>query len=161
MELLDHIRSTKVPLSDIRAKTGEVYERLLAESRWIRDGNFRSIHSGDLETLFDAYDELFFDNLLGSATRAGNTPLSFRISKRMTRVGGTTTKYRHYTTPSRQASYEIAVSSTLLFTTFNEDNRPIIVSGIECKDRIEALQRIFEHELMHLTELVIDRKSVV
>jgi hypothetical protein len=155
MELLDHIRSTEASLNDVRVKTREAYNRLLSESRWIRDGNFRSIHSEDLQTLFKHYDELFFDGLLAATTKSANTPLSFRISKRMTRVGGTTTKYRHYNTPGRHASYEIAVSSTLLFTTFHDVDRSIVVSGIECKDRVEALQRIFEHELMHLAELMI------
>lgn len=155
MELLEHIRSSKPTLAQIRAKTRQVYDRLLAESRWIRDGNFRSIHSHDLQALFGYYDELFFDGLLGPSARASNTPLTFRISKRMTRVGGTTTKFRHTNRPGRHASYEIAVSSTLLFSTFHDVDRSIIVSGIECHDRVEALQRIFEHELMHLTELVI------
>ena len=45
--------------------------------------------------------------------------------------------------------------ATLLFSTFSDVDRSIVVSGIECQDRIEALQRIFEHELMHLTEMMI------
>ena len=86
--------------------------------------------------------------------RAG-TPISFRVSKRMTRVGGTTTKYRMSRGSGPKSSYEIAISSTLLFSTFYDVERPIMVTGVECRDRVECLQRIFEHELIHLTEMLV------
>jgi hypothetical protein len=156
MELLDRIRSTQRPLAEIRSQTREIYDTLLAASPRIAEGNFTSVHSEDLETLFELYDELFFDGQLEPATRADGAPLSFRLSKRMTRVGGTTTKYRHQRTVGPQKmSYEIAISSTLLFSTFYDVERPVSVTGVECRDRLECLQRIFEHELIHLTEMVI------
>ena len=155
MELLEHIRGAKRKLPDIRSRTREIYADLIAESRWVRDGNFSSIHSNDLAFLFERYDEEFFEGHLGRSARKGGTPLSFRISKRMTRVGGTTTKYRRRSGPEPRSSYEIAISSTLLFSTFYDVNRPISVTGIECRDRVECLQRIFEHELIHLAEMVI------
>ena len=155
MELLDQIRSTQRPLAEIRSHTREIYDTLLTTSPRLAEGNFTSIHSDDLETLFELYDELFFESRLEPAARTGGTPLYFRVSKRMTRVGGTTTKYRHHQTSGPQASYEIAISSTLLFSTFYDVERPISVTGVECHDRLECLQRIFEHELIHLTEMVI------
>lgn len=155
MELLTHIRRTQRPLSEIRARTKEIYDELLTRSRWITEPNFKSIHSRDLEYLFERYDKLFFDGHLGTDARAHGTPLTFRVSKRMTRVGGTTTRFRPRFSPGARGSYEIAVSSTLLFATFHDVSRPISVTGIECRDRIEALQRIFEHELIHLTEMVV------
>lgn len=155
MELLDHLNSMTLPLNDIRRQASDIYQCLITESRWIEDGDFTSIHCRDLEILFEEYDRLFFDNQLGRAARKNNTPLTFRISKRMTRVGGTTTKYRHRTPRGPQSSYEIAISSTLLFSTFYDVSRPITVTGVECRDRMECLQRIFEHELIHLTEMVL------
>lgn len=155
MELLTHIRRTQRPLAEIKARTQSIYDELLVRSRWITEPNFRSIHSQDLEFLFRRYDELFFNGHLGSSARANGTPLTFRVSKRMTRVGGTTTRFRPRYSPGGRGSYEIAVSSTLLFTTFSDVDRPITVTGIECRNRIEALQRIFEHELIHLTEMVV------
>jgi len=155
MELLTHIRRTQRALQDIRTRTQAISDELLQRSRWVTEPNFRSIHSHDLEFLFQRYDELFFNGHLGTDTRANGTPLTFRISKRMTRVGGTTTRFRPRNSPGGRGSYEIAVSSTLLFTTFSDVNRPITVTGIECRNRVEALQRIFEHELIHLTEMVV------
>lgn len=158
MQLLDHIRRSKRRLGDIRDDVRGIYSGLLTESRSVSNGNFTSIHSRDLEHLFESYDELFFDGLLSETVRRAGAPLTFRISKRMTRVGGTTTKYRHARPRgSREpgTSYEIAISSTLLFSTFYDVERPITVTGIECRDRLECLQRIFEHELIHLTEMLI------
>ena len=155
MELLTYLRRTQRPLPEIRGRVSEIYQGLLRTSSWIKAPNFTSIHSRDLDFLFDQYDRLFFDGNLGHAARANNTPLHFRVSKRMTRVGGTTTRFRPRATVGGRGSYEIAVSSTLLFTTFHDVDRTISVTGVECHNRIEALQRIFEHELIHLTEMVV------
>lgn len=155
MELMDFLSSTTRSKADIRSRLADIYSGLLGESRWIREGNFTSIHSRDLEFLFREYDRLFFDGLLASTTDRHGAPLSFRVSKRMTRVGGTTTKYRHRSRLTPKSSYEIAVSSTLLFSTFYDVDRPITVTGVLCRDRVECLQRIFEHELIHLTEMVV------
>lgn len=155
MELLSHLQHTKRALPEIRHRTQEIYGDLLTRSRWIDVPNFKSIHSRDLEFLFERYDQLFFDGHLGKAARANGTPLTFRVSKRMTRVGGTTTRFRPRFAVGARGSYEIAVSSTLLFATFHDVERPIKVTGIECRNRVEALQRIFEHELIHLTEMVV------
>src|SRR5262249_19851815 len=56
--------------------------------------------------------------------------------------------------PSTRVEYEITVSTTLLFNTFQNVDRKVTVGGLECRDRLEALQRIFEHELLHLAEFL-------
>lgn len=155
MDLPTYLRRTQRPLPEIRTRTREIYDAVLKQSPWIKDGNFDAIHSRDLEFLFSSYDKAFFDGVLGPAVRANHTPLTFRVSKRMTRVGGTTTRFRPRLGFGTKTSYEIAVSSTLLFATFYDVNRPIQVTGIECRDRLEALLRVFEHELIHLTEMVV------
>ena len=155
MQLLDHIYKSKRRLPEIKADARQIYSSLLDQSRFIRAGNFTSIHSSDLEFLFARYDETFFDGLLYETIERSGAPISFRVSKRMTKVGGTTTKYRMARGPGPRSSYEIAISSTLLFATFYDVQRPIMVTGVECRDRIECLQRIFEHELIHLTEMLI------
>ena len=42
----------------------------------------------------------------------------------------------------------------MLFQAFNEDHREITVNGMVCTDRLQAMQRVFEHELIHLVELM-------
>ena len=45
-------------------------------------------------------------------------------------------------------------STTLLYNTFQNVERTVTVGGLVCRDRLEALQRIFEHELLHLAEFL-------
>ncbi|MCA9547073.1 MAG: hypothetical protein KC613_21875, partial [Myxococcales bacterium] len=56
-----------------------------------------------------------------------------------------------YSPPLR---FEIVISSTLLFGNFATDDRPVLVCGLPAHDRLEALQLVFEHELVHLAELL-------
>ena len=139
--------------AQVRAQTRLIYDHLLTESPHLDGGNFTTLHTSDLKGLFDHYDEFFFRGQIG--TTLGDVPLRFRLSKRMTRSAGkmtlvTSTKY-----PSSQF-YEISVSTTLLFQCFgDDDHRPISVNGIACHDRMEALQRILEHEVVHLVEMLL------
>ncbi len=88
---------------------------------------------------------------------AGPIPLYFRLSKRMTSSGGKTACHADR---SGRRWYEISVSTTILFGCFTgEDHRPITASGITCRDRLDALQRIMEHELVHLIEMLLWDKS--
>jgi hypothetical protein len=48
--------------------------------------------------------------------------------------------------------FEIAIASSILFDGFGERDRSVSVCGLECENRLEALQRVFEHELVHLVE---------
>ena len=78
----------------------------------------------------------------------------------MTRAGGKTTLYRRRIPGGQvQAHYEIAVASRMLFMTFKDVQRPVVVCGLTCTNRLEALQRILEHEIIHLAELVTYGKS--
>ena len=53
-----------------------------------------------------------------------------------------------------KVDYEITISTTLLYNTFQNVDRTVTVGGLICHDRLEALQRIFEHELLHLAEFL-------
>jgi len=154
MQLLDQLRAERRPLAEIRTRVRQIGADVLSDSATIREPNFQVIHSGDLELLFDAYDDRFYNGQIRHTLKQSGIPLTFRISRRMTRVGGTTTRFRD-TRRGGRISYEIAISSTLLFSTFHDVSRPIMVTGIECRDRLECLQRIFEHELIHLTEMML------
>jgi hypothetical protein len=69
----------------------------------------------------------------------------------MTKTGGTTTRFR---TRTGEIRFEIAIASSMLFDAVRETDRQITVCGLECENRLEALQRIFEHEIVHLTEML-------
>jgi hypothetical protein len=131
----------------VRQRVHQIGQDLISGSRYVREPDFKSIHPFDLEFLFRAYDERFFASHCGRALEGRR--LSFRLSPRMTRTGGKTTRF---TTRSGEVSFEIAVASSILFDGFGEMDRRISVCGLECESRVEALQRIFEHELVHLIE---------
>ena len=123
----------------------------------IRKPNFDSFGAGDIRLIFDLYDETFFDGLLRESL--GNVPLDFRLSKRMTRAGGKTSRWKHRNSKTAER-FEITISATLLFTSFTTNQRAVEVTGIECNNRLDALFRIMEHEIVHLAELIAwDRSS--
>ncbi|WP_235935303.1 hypothetical protein [Candidatus Laterigemmans baculatus] len=163
----------------VRAKQKQIFDATLALSRRMDGPNFTRIGPDDLQRMAIQYDQLFFDSqLVGGARREG---IRFGWSSRMTRNAGKTVT--HYTgsrhsqgalakgtrgTAARNAAdgspegrgkgtrnFEIILSSTLLFQTFADVKRPVEVTGIVCRNRLEAMQRIVEHELVHLLEMLV------
>lgn len=130
----------------ISAKTRKIYDSVLEKSSNFEDGNFRIIGAGDVALLFRLYDASFFG---GYFTSKLNGNLSFRVSKRMTRAAGKLTVDRKLT------DYTISISSYLIFQTFSDIKREIIVNGLVCKDRLEAMMKVFEHEMIHLLEYML------
>jgi hypothetical protein len=114
--------------------------------------NFRAFHPDDLEYMFREYDQRF----LGGACHAAldGRRLSFRLSPRLTKAGGLTTwkTFRNTLSGDSREEFQISVSSHLLFQTFRGEERMIKVTGLPCESRLEAMQRIVEHEMIHLCE---------
>jgi len=148
----------------VSEKTRNIYSKVIEHSKCINEGNFTQISAEDLEFLFDQYDTAFFSGLLRKLLESekGGT-LNFTLSKRMTKAGGKTKFFKKQTKIGNKLHeepiYEISIAITLLFHTFSDINRNITINGIVCNDRLEALQRIFEHEVIHLVELLVWRKS--
>ena len=138
--------------------TRHIHGSVLRRSRHVRDGNFKALGLDDLQLLFGLYDATFFNDLLTAMLREDGADLTFRLSSRMTRVGGTTTMRRPRGLkaggPAGRVGFEITVSTALLFESFRDAGRSVAVSGLTCNDRLEALQRVFEHELLHLAEFL-------
>jgi hypothetical protein len=145
----------------ITARTAEIRQTLLRDSRLLRQPNFQSIASDDLALLFKLYDTRFFNGWLANAiTSTTGANLTFRLSRTMTSSGGKTIrKNRPLRNGTMGKSYEIAIASRMLFLNFNENSRAVTVCGLECTDRLSALQRIVEHEMLHLAEMLFWGKS--
>ena len=155
-DLLQIVESTTLGADQIAARTKQIHAAVLSKSEFIDDPNFTTIHPADLELLFAEYDNEFFDGQIKETL--GNVRLHFGLSKRMTSSGG---KTAHYTGRADEKQwYEISASTTILFGCFGgDDHRPITASGIVCRDRLDALQRVMEHELVHLVEMLLWDKS--
>ncbi|HVX29936.1 MAG TPA: hypothetical protein VHA53_05610, partial [Nitrolancea sp.] len=152
LDVLTAALSNPPSAAEIRAQTAEIHALVVRESKWMDAANFTAFHPADLRRLFDEYDRRFFDG--GCREALGECRLTFRISRRLTSTAGLTT-CRKPRNGSPQ-SFDIAMSSTLLFQTFAaDDHRAIEVNGLTCRDRLEAMQRVFEHELVHLIEMLV------
>lgn len=148
------LQTTRLPDAEIQTRRKTIYREILAESRCVKEGNFTVLETTDLRRLFSKYDAVYFGGKCEELTTTPNS-LRFRLSNRMTSAAGKTYQRRPRHLQTRAADYEIAISTALLYETFNEETRPITVSGVLCMDRLEALQRIFEHELLHLIEMLV------
>ncbi len=163
-ERLARLANLRHSPGEVAAKVGKIYRGMLDRSEHLRSGNFEAIHVTDLRLLFESYDLEFFDGLLNRMLKEDcEGRITFRLSDRMTRAAGKTIR-RHVKQRAgwrvvASAEYEIAISTLLLFQTFDDIERPVTVTGLACRDRLEALQRIFEHELLHLAEFLSEGKS--
>jgi hypothetical protein len=131
----------------------EIHEQMLLLSRSIDQPNFTRVGRDDLVRMIRMYDERFFGEKILPAAQAEG--LSFGFSSRMTRVAGKLVT--HYPDGNHQGrrKFELVLSSTLLFQTFEDVGRTVEVTGRLCLDRLEAMQRVAEHELVHLVEMLI------
>jgi hypothetical protein len=152
MDLLAIHNSTEL----VAARRAGIRAGLLQGSRNIRQGDFERIGVEDLAGLFEAYDREFFGGWLAPAVMAKTgAPLLFRLSATMTRAGGKTSRYGRRTRWGGVSTrYEIAVASRMLLMTFRDVKRDVVVGGLACADRLDALQRILEHEMIHLAEML-------
>jgi len=146
---LQHIFSIGYDDSEVEKRLKEVYERIISQSPNMARLNFVRIVPRDLAIVFKSYDSIFFNGHIGRIV--GNN-LSFRVSQRMTSAGGKTSF-------NRADKYEITLSAYLLFNSFDTDDEEIIVNGIRCENRLEAAMRVFEHELIHLIEFILFKRS--
>ncbi len=128
---------------------------VLSRSRVMKSPNFTVTNVADLQRMAEQYDRLFLeDHCLTIARHFG---MQFRWSKRMTSTGGKTVRTTHFdrATGTQRTRYEIVLSAPLLFQTFGDLQRPIRVTGVLCSDRLQAMQRILEHEMIHLVEMLV------
>jgi hypothetical protein len=156
--VLHRLLALQYPPAVVADKTRAIYQAMLRDSPRVRSGNFDFLASPDLALLFELYDAHFVDHGLRRWLHETGTPLFFKLSHRLTRSAGTTTRLTARQGPGRAAAppvhYEITVSTALLFQSFQDVHRTVRVNGLVCHDRLEALQRIFEHELVHLLEML-------
>jgi hypothetical protein len=153
--LLVQVTQVRVDTNHRRNSLHLVAEKTLQNSRYMRDLNFGSSSAGDLQYMAELYDHIFLGGSCLPLARCFG--LQFRWSKRMTSNGGKTVRTVHTDrrTGEQRVQYEIVLSAPLLFQTFNDLQRPIRVTGLLCGNRLHALQRIMEHELIHLVELLL------
>ncbi|MHB1561034.1 MAG: SprT-like family protein [Isosphaeraceae bacterium] len=144
---------------EVAERNTRIYDEMLGQSPHIRQPNFTAVGTDDLQRLFGGYDREFFRGRLAEMLHEDRAhPMAFRLSRRLTSAAGQTVRWtrpiQRGGKPATEYRYEITVSTTLLYNTFQHLERRVTVGGLACRDRLEALQRIFEHELLHLAEFL-------
>ena len=140
------------PAETIAEHQREIHEQTLLLSRTIDKPNFSRVGRDDLSRMISMYDERFFDGKVLPVAHAEG--LTFGLSSRMTRIAGK--MVTHYPKGhDGPRKFELALSTALLFQTFEDSDRPVEVTGRHCRDRLEAMQRVAENEFVHLIEMLI------
>lgn len=151
-QLGDILKRQTVSEQDRSRRLFAITEQVLTASPQLQSASFTRLQAEDLQLIYELYDEQFFGGLVQKCF--DQTRMSFRVSSRMTRAGGKTTRWGDPRRP-KHCKFEIAISSTLLFQSFQDPERPVTVTGIECVNRLEGLLRVMEHELVHLMEMLV------
>jgi hypothetical protein len=163
IETARRLVALRYPQAEVAARVRGIYETVLRTSPRITAGNFTCIAPADLAMMFDLYDEKFFSGSVRQLVQTTRAPLVFALSPRLTRSAGLTKRFapkaKKGGPPPAPTRFEILLSSTLLFQTFKDVERTIRVNGVVCNDRLEAAQRVFEHEILHLIEMLIWGRS--
>ena len=159
--LSDRVLKEQPSREIIRGRCRDIREQTLRHSQHIQRPNFTQIGPTDLQKMFCAYDDMFLEGACQSVLDLQKWPLTFRLSSKMTRAGGKTVRKETYSRDGdlEDCRFEIVISSTLLFSTFCENDRAIRVAGLACENRLDALMRVMEHELIHLVEMLCWRDS--
>ncbi len=152
-QLADEVLSQTFDSSQIDRWQSEIHSQTVQLSRSIDKPNFSRVGRDDLVRMIRMYDDRFFGGRVLPMAKAEG--LSFGLSSRMTKVAGKlVTNYPNGDYNGRR-QFELILSSSLLFQTFEESDRSVEVTGRPCRDRLEAMQRVAEHEFVHLIEMLI------
>jgi hypothetical protein len=111
--------------------------------------NFETIDNRKLSMIYQLINELFLFGCLDKVLQSERRSVTFRISNRMTSRAG-----QLLTNSSHRNRHELSISSHLICHAFSNSSsmldRPISVNGVTCRNRLDCLLRVVEHEVVHL-----------
>jgi hypothetical protein len=107
------------------------------------DAFFDKLNKDQLHYIFDLYDKLFFNNEIKHKIKEeGSTLTIIPASDSMTKTGGLCTKIG--------CEHSIKIAFGVLSQTFVKNKNKLSTNGLECEDRLNCLQLVLEHEMIHL-----------
>ena len=95
-----------------------------------------------LDDMFKYYDYYYFGNMIQYALNKTEGQIKFEFSDKMTSTGGTCSR-------TGICIYKIKISRKKLDEINTTNVNDMAVNGIIPRDKVDALQLIFEHELIH------------
>lgn len=146
----------KYDLEIIDIKRELVKKKLFEKSKHIKTVDFKEIYNNDLYLLYILYDEIFLQSWFKSNFK-GN--ITFKLSKQLSRsAGNTKTKKNIDELKEDDIEFEIKISANHLLN-FDKVDRSKYVGGIEAKSKLDSLMLVFEHELCHVIEFLLYKRS--
>jgi len=120
---------------------------IIRRRRWVNQKVMAS-HGSNLtpdllQALYEAYDYMFFGRTLSEALKKRKHTLNFAVGPGMTKTAGFC-KYK-----SRECEIIIELSGPIVRGLFGKGEKTHVMGGLSCGDRLECIQLIFEHELVH------------
>lgn len=136
---------------------GRAYIRYyLLQDEFQGKSNFTKLKEENVRTLYKLYDKVFFDGQIARKLKEVGSPLDFEVT---TSTVATTAGRcgRKKNTRTQQCNYIFSFPNGLyqkIFTNEAARKKPLDLAGWTCKDRLECLMIVFEHELIHLLMMV-------
>ena len=97
----------------------------------------------DLRYLFNLYDDVYFSGEYKRMIKSTNTRLQFGF------LPGTDVMGLHSYTSSGNTC-KLSISRVGISKLFSNNEKRLWVNGLNVRDRLEALQVVFEHEMVHM-----------
>ncbi|MDF2676935.1 MAG: hypothetical protein K0Q97_1249 [Bacillota bacterium] len=146
----------KYDLNTIDEKRNIIKNKLFENSANIKQVDFTQICNSDLYLLYKLYDEIFFNSWFAENFKG---KITFKFSKQLTRAAGNTTTKKHIEKiKPEEVEFQIKISLNHLFN-FDKIDRDKYVGGIQAKSKLHSLMLVFEHEICHVIEFLICKKS--
>ncbi|NLW92753.1 MAG: hypothetical protein GXY34_14290 [Syntrophomonadaceae bacterium] len=142
--------------AEVSEKRRQIREAVIQRSANVKSFDIKKISGEDLELLYELYDSLFFQDWFRNNYRG---TLEFSFSRRMTKSAGITSFPRNID-PSRPSNVVVKVKiSTDFILRYGSAEGERSVAGIGTESSLEALQLIFEHEMVHVIEFIHFQRS--
>lgn len=146
----------KYDLSTINNKRELVKKTLFEQSRSIKSVDFTTISDKDLYILYNLYDDIFLDTWFKHNFKG---KIKFTLSRQLTRAAGNTkTRKNIVLIKPEDIEFEIKISINHL-VNFDKADRDKYVGGLKVNNKLDSLLLVFEHEICHVIEFIICKKS--
>ena len=146
----------KYDLNTINSKREYIKKNLFIQSRFVKSEDFTSISDRDLYSLYNSYDDIFVETWHKNNFKG---KIKLTLSRQLTRAAGNTkTKKNIAMIKPEDIEFEIKISLNHLIN-FDKTDRDKYVGGIKVNNKLDSLMLVFEHELCHVIEFLIYKKS--
>lgn len=124
----------KLTPEELEIKRGQIYNKFDKFANTVTE-----MTSDDLMKLFKEYDKVFYNSDISNYINESNYTFTFKND-------GDNTFTTEGTCSNKICDYTI----TIPVKKFKNAKEITIVAGHQCKDQLECLQRVMEHEISHL-----------